>query len=473
MKSVFFKNFLTSSIIVMLSFLILCGTVMSISYRTLADEQKAQLSRVAENISVSAASRMGDSGLVFSLQFNRELASMGAVTNTHIFVCRTDGSVIICSDPIGNDHVGATVQDAALKKLLATGSYAAFSALDGVLSDMELVVGHVVSDRQGNPAGAVFVSAPSYGEGAIIQAFYRIFVITAVLVFTIACMSSLVMSRRMTMPLRDMAVCAHRFAQGRFDVRVERWASREDETGELANAFNKMADSLEKAEALRRGFIANVSHELKTPMTTIAGYIDGILDGTVPKDREQETLTIVRDEVMRLSRLVRRMMDISRLETGEMDFTPTVFDACEHIRRILLGYESRIDAKKLEVEVDLPDTEVKVYADHDSIVQVVTNLLDNAVKFANEGGLLAVSLRSKGGKVTVSIKNTGAVIPSEDVPFVFERFYKADLSRSKDKAGLGLGLFICKSLLGAQGQSISVKSENDMTEFTFTLQPAK
>jgi signal transduction histidine kinase len=277
----------------------------------------------------------------------------------------------------------------------------------------------------------------------------------------------------MTAPLREMAACAHHFARGRFDVRVSRYAERGDETGELASAFNAMADSLEKAEEVRRGFIANVSHELKTPMTTIAGYIDGILDGTVPPARERETLGVVRDEVMRLSRLVRRMVELSRLETGALDLSPQVFDAAELMRRVLLGFEGRIEDKRLDVQAELSETEVKALADPDSIVQVLTNLLDNAVKFADEGGLLALSLYQKAGVITISVKNSGATIPEEDLPFVFERFYKADRSRSSDRKGLGLGLFLVKSLLGAQGQTVAVHSKDGVTEFRFTLASAR
>ena len=473
MNSVFFKYFLVNAALVMLSFLVLGITFMGIAYQTLNAEQRDQLERAADSFAVNAGSHADETGLSFSLSLNRELSTMAHVTGTHVLICHPDGRTLGCSDPPGHRHTGLSVPSAVMEKLANTGEFLSVTSLGEILAARELVVGSLVTDAYDVVVGAVFVSAPTYGEGALINAFYRIFMLASMMVFTIACLSAYVMTRRMTMPLRDMALCAHHFAQGRFDVRVARWSSRHDEIGELARAFNTMADALEKSEELRRGFIANVSHELKTPMTTIAGYIDGILDGTVPMEQSKKMLTIVRDEIMRLSRLVRRTMELSRLDTGEMEFTPTVFDACEHLRRILLGFEARIEDKKLVVQAELPDTPVNVYADPDSIVQVITNLLDNAVKFADEGGLLCVAVRQKGGRVTVSIKNTGDTIPEEDIPFVFERFYKADRSRSKDRAGLGLGLFLVKALLGAQGQSISVVSNESGTEFTFTLQPGK
>ena len=473
MNSVFFKHFWVNSTLVLLSFLILGVTFMGIAYQTLGAEQEGQLLRAAEGFREVAQSNLKEGKPSFSLSFNRELSAMADVTGTHVLVCGADGRVEICSDPPGHRHVGQWIPSSVMEPLLQNGSIAAHTTLGDVLSNREAVMGCLVTDGAGHVVAAVLVSAPPYGEGALITAFYRIFSVVALTVFSLACVSAFVTTRRMTLPLRDMAAAAHRFAQGRFDVRVARWGGREDETGELARAFNAMADALEKSEDLRHGFISNVSHELKTPMTTIAGYIDGLLDGTVPPERSREVLTVVRDEVMRLSRLVRRMMDLSRLDAGELALSAKVFDICEHVRRTLLGFEARIEAKELTVEVLLPDTQVNVYADPDSIIQVMTNLLDNAVKFAEEKGLLSVAVRQKAGRVTVSVKNSGQVIPAEDLPFVFERFYKADRSRSQDKTGLGLGLFLIKSLLGAQGQSISVTSENGLTEFVFTLPPAR
>ena len=266
-----------------------------------------------------------------------------------------------------------------------------------------------------------------------------------------------------------MASAARRFAHGDFSARVAD-EGREDEIGELTESFNMMAESLEKSEQLRSEFIANLSHELKTPMTTISGFADGILDGTISKDEQDRYLATISSETKRLSRLVRQMLQMSRIQSVD---TPALlsrsFNLSEVIMRTLLTFEGKITQNGLDVDAQLPEESIIVRGDEDSITQVVYNLLDNAIKFSEPGTAIGISLWKHGGKAFVSIKNHGETISPQELPFIFDRFHKTDKSRSLDRDGVGLGLSIVKTILNNHNEDVSVTSREGVTEFIFTV----
>jgi len=220
---------------------------------------------------------------------------------------------------------------------------------------------------------------------------------------------------------------------------------------------------------MRSEFVANISHELKTPMTTIAGFTDGILDGTIPPDRVETSLKTIASETRRLSRLVQRMLDLSRLQSTETVTTQEQFDVSEVLLRVLVSLEQKITARQLDVDTNLPQDAVTVWGDPDAITQVCYNLLDNAIKFSAPDTTMGISIITKAGKAYISIRNTGATIPPYDLPLLFDRFHKADRSRSENRDGVGLGLYIVKTILDKHQEHITVTSERDVTEFTFTL----
>ena len=227
-----------------------------------------------------------------------------------------------------------------------------------------------------------------------------------------------------------------------------------------------------RSEQLKREFVANVSHELKTPMTTIAGYTDGILDGTIPPEKERQYLQIISDESRRLSRLVRRMLDVSQLQAIDPLRNGNHFDVCESMRRVLISMEKKINDRHLDVEADIPDEPILVLGDNDMITQVIYNLLENAAKFATPGSQLYLGLAVNGEKAYVTVRNLGSTIPAEEIPLLFERFHKSDKSRSEDKDGYGLGLYIVKTILAQHKEQITVTSQDGVTAFTFTMQMA-
>ena len=286
----------------------------------------------------------------------------------------------------------------------------------------------------------------------------------------VAMLMSLLFSKKMAEPLDQLTVASRKFALGDFSVRVENTDRRDDEIGTLLDSFNHMADSLEKSDRKRQELIANISHELRTPMTTIAGFADGIIDGTIPRDQEDKYLHKIADETRRLARLVRNMLDLSQAETKAVDKTKRKkFDLSELLLQTLLSFESRAKAKNLDVDPQLPEDPIIVFAERDSITQVLYNLTDNAVKFAAVGSTIKIRLYKRDGKAYVSIKDRGETIPQDDLPFIFDRFHKSDRSRSLDKDGVGLGLYLVKRIINSHDEDIAVTSRDGVTEFVFTL----
>ena len=261
-----------------------------------------------------------------------------------------------------------------------------------------------------------------------------------------------------------------RFGMGEYDLRIGD-RGRHDELDELANAFDSMADSIAETESRRQELVSNLSHELKTPMTTISGFADGILDGTIPPDRQENALRVISSETRRMNRMVRRILDSSRIQDQYQNTNSCQlrFDIVETMARVMISLEGRINSHGLDIDVQFPDTPTIVWGDPDSVTQVCYNLLDNAIKFSTRGTAIRLSIQTKGRKAYVSVRNIGETILPDELDKIFDRFHKSDRSRSLDKEGVGLGLYIVKTILNSLKETITVTSENGVTEFTFTL----
>ncbi len=331
-----------------------------------------------------------------------------------------------------------------------------------------------VTDGNGEIVGYVLITSTAEERNTLMETTLRSVAVAGLWIMLAALVAIYFTTERTIAPLREISRASKKLMVGQFDVRVK--VQGRDEIAELGVAFNQMAGSLENLDRMRNSFVANVSHDLRTPMTTIAGFIDGILDGVIPPEEHDHYLRVVSDEVRRLSRLVTALLDVSRLQAGDRKFDMKPFDVCEMGRQILISFEQRIDGKRLDVEFECDEERMYVLADRDAIHQILYNICDNAVKFAYEGGKLRMSFAYVGGeglrnrKVAVKVYNEGQGIPDEDKPFIFERFYKSDKSRSLDKTGVGLGMFIAKTIIDAHNETISVSGEYGRDcAFTFTL----
>ena len=401
-------------------------------------------------------------------QFRQLAATAAVISEMDILVCDTDGHVLLSTDETMAGQ-SINIPQSVMEKVLSDGTWSGRSRMDQIYQNKQFIGGvAVVNPTSGKTLGAVFTVSTSASIDDLWRAFAGLLLMTAFVVLMISFMASSITTMRQIKPIREMAQATRQYAEGDFDIRMNDYG-REDEIGELAASFNNMAESLQQTERQRREFIANISHELKTPMTTIAGYTDGILDGTIPPENEKQYLQIIANESRRLSRLVRRMLDVSQLQAMDPLRGGNHFDICESMRRVLISMEKKINDRHLDVDADIPDEPILVLGDNDMITQVIYNLLENAAKFAREGSTLYLGVAMMDGKARVTVRNIGDTIPAEELPLLFERFHMSDKSRSEDKDGYGLGLYIVKTILQQHKEEINVTSENGVTTFTFSL----
>ena len=470
MKTSFSRSFFTAATILLLALSILGATFQIQVNKYMEDSTVAGLQQDSAVIANLAAAYSLD-GKLTSKELLLNLDIISQVTDADVVICDRNGYIILCSDALtGCDHEGWQVNREYLMTVYENGIQSATGIIRNLYSDERYVVAAPILNED-VPRGIVITSTPTAATNKILTRISNIFLTISVFVVLLAVLAVIAFARRESRPLRDMAKVANAFAHGNLKARVKLEDDYSAEMEELALAFNNMAMSLQKSEYQRQEFVANVSHELKTPMTTIAGYIDGILDGTIPESRSEYYLQIVSDETKRLSRLVRSMLDISQLqkEEGIPEEKKMHFDLEECAGQVLITFEKKIVDKKLEVDVELPEYPVCTIANRDYVTQVIYNLLDNAVKFCPEGGTLGLKIREGGNKAYISISNTGETIPPEELPLVFDRFHKLDKSRSKNRDGWGLGLYIVKTIVCSHGENISVTSKDGKTEFTFTM----
>ena len=471
MKSIYLRSFAATAATVAMCFLIIALSFVGIGRNYVISEYRENMEHTADEVArMASAVAHGDS--LSSWVLSMSISSIAKATGDHVFITDAEGTVLTCSDraPVC-EHLGLRIPEETLAAA-CEGRYDERTDLGGMYPLPRYVAAVPVrtAEQGGKLLGYVFVSNASDNMLGAWSAFLMMAAIVAVGVFCAALLVSLLYSKHMARPLDEMAAASRRFAKGDFSARVRQTDDPSSEMGMLIDSFNKMADSLEQSEKRRSEFIGNISHELRTPMTTISGFADGILDGTIPPEEQDKYLRAIRDETKRLSRLVREMLSVSQTRARASDASHrTVFDLTELILQTLLSFESRATKKNLDVDPQLPDNHILVRADKDAITQVIYNLLDNAVKFAEPGSCLVLRLYKERDKAYVSVKDYGETIPPDDLPFIFDRFHKSDRSRSMDKDGVGLGLYLVKTILTSHDEDIAVKSENGATEFVFTL----
>ena len=471
MKTTFSRTFSTTVIILLLA-LILVGTSFQVLVEDYLAESAIEELKQTSQAMANLASAYSAEGPMMNRDFMVNLDVTAQISGTDLIICNSLGRVILCSDSItGCDHQRLWVDQSYLDKVVENGGHTATGMIPDLYEEPRYVVSTPITDFvTGKNLGIVIVSTPTRSTTAIMTRISNTFMVVSLLVVLISVIAMIILVRRQSDPLRQVAQVARAFGHGDLDARVKLTEDHPEEVEELALAFNNMAQELQKSEYQRREFVANVSHELKTPMTTISGYIDGILDGTIPQSRQSYYLQIVSDETKRLSRLVRSMLDISRLQDGSVPEEKKIhFDMEEALGQVLITFEQKITDKKLNVDVDMPGHPVYTHACEDYVTQIIYNLIDNAVKFCPSGGTLGLRIEQGGGKVYVSVSNGGETIPAQELPLVFDRFHKIDKSRSQNRDGWGLGLYIVKTLVSSHGENISVTSRDGKTTFTFTM----
>ena len=470
MRSTFSRTFFSAAMVLLMAMLLIGTSFQALVREYLTDQAMESLKNDGNAISALAAAYYTDGSLTHE-DFLVNLSFVSQVSQADAVICDSSGRLVLCSRaPFGCGHQGMMVGPEFLTEVFQAGYVTTTGIIDGLYEDERFVAAVPITDANGFGVGIVIMSSPMTQATQILQKISDTYLFVSVLAVLLAVVAMSIVARRQSKPLRDMAKAANDFGHGNLDARVQVDTKSSDEMQDLALAFNNMASSLQQSEYQRQEFVANVSHELKTPMTTISGFVDGMLDGTIPPERHPHYMQMVSDETKRLSRLVRSMLDISRLQDQDIpEEKKTRFDLQELIGQVLITFEQKIDSKKLNVDVDFPGHPTYTRAGSDYITQVVYNLLDNAVKFCPEGGELGVKIRIGTSKLYVSISNSGQTIPQSELSLVFDRFHKLDKSRSQNRDGWGLGLYIVKTIVCRHGEDISVTSQNGITTFTFTL----
>lgn len=468
-NSILYRNFMITTILVIFSFVIFLFAFLLLN-RSFALDEKRENINISADSATAAASALSSDGNLTGWYLRLVITSISDSTGNHIIITDPDGMVLSSSGKeIVSPYIGMSIAESVMEILRTNGEFAKMTTLGNLYHDTPYyVVAKPIKTYEDEIAGYIFVGSDCSDVTDAWNAPTSIFVLTALAILAFAIIMTYITSRYQAEPLNEMAVAAKRFAHGDFSTRVS-IDGRRDEIGELSEAFNSMADSLEKSDKQRTEFIANVSHELKTPMTTIAGFADGILDGTIPYEKQDIYLETISSETKRLARLVREMLEMSRIQlVDKEELFSKNFNLTEIITRTLLTFEQKINSKGFDVDFNLPHDSIIVRGNEGAYTQVIYNLLDNAIKFSAKGTTLSISLWKHTGKAYVSIKNYGDTIPPDELSLLFDRFHKTDKSRSQDRDGVGLGLSIVKTILNNHEEDITVTSRDGVTEFIFT-----
>ncbi len=471
MRSKLFKKYLFATLLIVLVSLGFMMLILSFSLDNYIAKTKYETLDNACGQVTDYITFFSKEGKVDGNQFYAMLRTVTKVSNADIFIADNSGKVTVCgcdewSQKKNCMHTVALIPESSLEKAEKSDEF--------FVSDLEIyerphyITAKSIKDGSGERNATIFAAASVSAVSEFLSTVTRLYIFSAIVPIILMFLCIYVMTYRLTKPLKKMSEASRAMAKGDFSKRIP--VTTDDEIGELAVSFNAMTNSLSQLEGMRRSFVANVSHELKTPMTTIGGFIDGILDGTIEPDKQAYYLNIVSDEVKRLSRLTQSMLSMSRLESGEFTLKPELFDLRELLFSIVISQEQRIEGKELQINgLDTLES-LSINADKDLIHQVVYNLVDNAIKFADNKGYVNFSLSKEGKQAVLIIKNSGAGIPEKDLPFIFERFYKVDKSRSQGKNSTGLGLYIAKTIVTAHRGAISISSkENEFTAIKIIL----
>ena len=485
LKSTFSKYLVALVLIIFLSFLMLSGIITSMIHSQSMMDKISKL----EMSSMIIADYFED-GRVEQLESHiKSGAGISVITliplvnidyDFNIVITDSDGKVLLTTFQKNENNLPIIWGDLGY---IDTGVFAEsvgddgesyleyVGVLEGVTEENCLVRGTSVMTG-GELRGYVFSLASTGREDRLISTTRTIVFNSSIWVLLAAVIAAFFITEKIVHPLRSMTRAANKFAKGDFSDRVVVYGK--DEVSQLAIALNGMAESLDNLEKMRNTFLASVSHDLRTPMTTISGYIEGINSGAIPPEKHAHYLGIIQGEVHRLSRLVSQILDLSRLESGDRKFNIQPFDVAEITRLIIISFEKKLEDKRLDVSFDSHEDSVIALADKDAIYQVIYNLCHNAIKFSNEGGRFDIRIsRTNDKKIMISVYDEGQTLTDEDKHHIFDRFYKSDKSRGLDKTGVGLGLYICKTIVEAHGERIFVESDDKGCKFCFTLKEGK
>lgn len=464
-KSVFSEYFYLCATIISSAIICIAVVLLVVSSEFYKSEKRNYIIQTASEVLATTELSIASKGDVDTAFLKNVYLNISDTTEIDFTLVDSDGVALVCSEAPPCSHTERNIGENTLKKITEEGFFEV-SSFDHYYDDAFFNLAYKMNGTNGVYYLIAKMSVESLTQ--YLSKLLGILLIVTVVILIFVFITLYAATKRLMDPIHEMTLAAKRFGEG--DFSKELYIPGQNELGFLANSLNEMAKSLAAIEENRKSFVSNVSHELKTPMTTIGGFVDGILDGTIPPEKHKYYLRIVSQEVDRLARLVRSMLNISKYEAGELDLSTENFDLMPIVVRTVLLFEKRIDEKQVEIR-GIEHGRFMLNADPDLTQQVIYNLVENAVKFVNKGGYIAFEFTEKGnGYSSVKIRNSGEGLKSHEMEHVFDRFYKADASRGIDKTGVGLGLNIVRSIIKLHDGEIFVRSEsNEYVEFEFTM----
>ncbi|MCB2361858.1 sensor histidine kinase [Clostridium estertheticum] len=466
-KGLFFKMLATYTIIISMSLIIIASFLSYWFQSYFFDQKKEQFldkSYMIQGIAMKYMERDGDAT---SQQVNDIITIISKYIKSDIWLTDSMGYVYAVSNKDHKEFMGKQVFGEELDQLRQGHTFEITGPYAGVFDKTVRVYGTPIINEAGSFKGSIILYNSIDEISSPLKRVYEIIWISSIFAIIFSCIVIYYFSQKIIIkPLAEINSVARKISNGDVNKRV--YLKSNDEIGELAQTFNFMADSVEKNEKNRREFISNVSHEIRSPITSIKGFIGGILDGVIPEEKEKYYLSIAYEEIQRLTRLVNDLLDMSAIEAGEFSLKIIKVDINEIIRLTVIKNETKIKEKRACVDVCFEEDNLFVAGDQDRLVQVITNLLDNSIKYVNEGGKIKISSKTKGRKAFISVFNDGPQIAEEDLLHIWDRFYKADKARTvKDSTGLGLA--IVRNIITQLQEDIWVENKDKGVYFTFTL----
>ncbi len=454
-------------------FAALCvGVVLTITtpaaYSFLVRQKASELYRSANEISNTYAKYFYDDALSTD-DVRKQLNATGGFSFLTIWIMNTDGEVVYNSDTDDKSASTFTIsgfidEDTSRSFYREGNFYGHFS------EDMLSVLAPITNNY--NLKGYVVIHTPLERIRKERNDLILIVLVTIAIVFVLSTIILFVFTDIVYIPLKKITKATEAYAEGDFTYPID--IDKTDEMGYLAASLTYMADKVSHLEDDQKKFIANVSHDFRSPLTSMKGYLEAMADGTIPPEQHEKYLKIVKNETERLTKLTNNLLTLNNLNITGMILDITDFDINKTIRNTVATFEGTCKQKHISVSLVLSGESLFVSADKGRIEQVLYNLIDNAIKFSRSDSSIKIETSEKNETVFVSVKDSGIGIPKEDQKLIFDRFYKTDRSRGRDKKGTGLGLSIVKEILNAHHENINVISTLDVgTEFIFTLPKSK
>lgn len=460
--------FWTYAIILVFMFSSLAVSLSALFSRFNERKQIETLSSVANTVEDwTVTLQVEQQDAVSARAYANYLRSWSKFTESDIIIVNRNGDIFESTTPV------KSVPDKVIESIDKDKTVVFKSDFNDLYENRVLSVAYPIHYKN-TPIGAIIFnkSLPELRHDVLELLF--IFVMSSLLSLLVSFVIIYVQAKKISQPIASINKAAQNIAKGDFSERVA--VTTHDEIGQLASTFNFMASSIEKADANRQQFVSDVSHELRTPMTSITGFVQGMLDGTIDDSERDDYLKIVRDESIRLTKLVNDMLEMSKMQSDGFKINIAPFDITDLICLSLISLEKKIEERNVHIDVDFRPEHLITLGDKDQIKRVLINLIDNAIKFSLPDTQIEIKTSVINGKAHILISNTGERIAPEDLKHIFDRFYKTDASRELDRTGAGLGLSLVQNILRLHNQSITVTNKkssdnkNYITTFEFTLE---